>query len=178
MIKIMKYFKILIPFLLSIITQLDRYALAESKLIELQKIKDWTIIQKIDSNKKSCHAITKPYRHITLSSSIDDPRFIISYMGKSSYSISFTSSTKLNPKQPVTIMADNAKYILRAGKYRLNATTYSMEQDINIIDSLISGPYSFRIISKGEKNEEALMYFSVLGIQEVILYMESNCKNL
>ena len=153
-------------------------AYSEVKFFDLEEIRDWQLVAEINNNKKTCHAIIRPYKNKLILGEIVDPKFIISYKGYLSYSISFSCSTALALSNSILLFINDSRYMLKTTKYKENAITYSAEQDIDIINNMITGSFSFKIRSQGEKGELNLIYFSSLGFNEVINYMENNCRNL
>ena len=154
----------------------NNFAQAHSKFFDLAEVKNWRIITELDGNKKICHAIMTPYRNKQLIGNINNPKFIVSYKGHLSYSISFSASSTLSPSRNVKLFINDTEYTLKVGNHGQNAITYSSEQDINIINNLISGPYIFKIKSKSSDGDLGIIYFSSLGLQEAIAYMEKHCS--
>ncbi|MDJ1406793.1 MAG: hypothetical protein MRQ13_00025 [Candidatus Midichloria sp.] len=139
---------------------------AVSKFFDLAEVKNWRIIAKIEEEKKICHAIMTPYRDRLLYSNIKDPKFIVSYKGHLAYSISFSALTRLAHSKSVTLFVNDSKYTLKVNRHGKNAITYSADQDIDIINDIISGLYPFKIKSKGASGELGFIYFSSMGLQE------------
>ena len=152
------------------------FAQATSKFFDLKEVKNWRIIAELDGNKKICYAIISPYRNKQLIGNINDPKFIVSYKGHLSYSISFSVLSTLLPSQGVKLFVNDSEYILKVNNHGKNAITYSAEQDVCIINDIISAPYTFKVKSESINGDIGIMYFSSLGLQEAIMYMEKNCK--
>ena len=152
---------------------------ANAQFFDLTEIKNWRIVGESDGNKKICHAIMTPYRKKQLIGNVNDPKFIVSYKDHLSYSISFSvMSTLLDSQQSVKLFLNDREYILKVQNHGQNAITYSSEQDVDIINDLISGPYTFKIKSETADGDVGIIYFASLGLQEAIQYMEKNCKKL
>ncbi|MDJ1257828.1 MAG: hypothetical protein MRQ07_04155 [Candidatus Midichloria sp.] len=151
---------------------------AVGKFFDLAEVKNWRIIAEIEEEKKICHAIMTPYRDKLLYGNINNPKFIVSYKGHLAYSISFSALTRLAHSKSVTLFVNDSQYTLKVNKHGKNAITYSADQDVDIINDIISGPYPFKIRSKGAAGELGFIYFSSIGLQEAISYMEKNCSKL
>ena len=123
-----------------------------------------------------CHSLLAPYKTLEFQGKVEKPLFIISYKGPGEFTFSFSSDTNLSEKNGVLIVIDNSDYILETNYYKKSAITYSIEQDVSIMNGLIYGPDSFQIRTNGKKGEINSHHFHTAGLKEAVIYMQNHCK--
>lgn len=148
---------------------------ARSEFFVIADMQNWQIIKEVDGTKKMCHAVTYPYMRETFYGEIAGSTFVISYRAPKSYSVSFTTKSRLEKKNAIVIVIQDNTYLLKTNKLPYSATTYSADQDVDVINDLIREDSQFKIEARGKDDALEFLYFSSVGIKKVLLYMEKRC---
>ncbi len=146
-----------------------------SKAKLLTKSKNWLVIRESKPNQHYvCHAVTHPVKTEFFTDERSTASLIVTYLNPKMYTISVYSGFIMKTKQNTILTIDEVQYSLPYNRLSF-ATTTSSEQDIKIINLMLTTSQYVKIKSNSYEQKIAVDYYSLDGFRNALIYMEKNC---
>jgi hypothetical protein len=136
---------------------------------------NWIAYIEQKGNKKVCYAFTEHTNRTLLHKSKSKAFFVINYLPAKKFTLSYLPGFIIDKNFPVKLQYSNKQIVLN-NQYYSFAATYSAQQDNSILDLFIKRPEeNFFIKSYRKKNQAAQDYFSLAGLRQALIHLQSHC---
>lgn len=121
-----------------------------------------------------CFAFNHPYKTRNFEGFRNKPYVLIKYIEKDRFSLNIRPGFKVNQEKSVLLTIGTKTHMLKNLDF-YNAITFSADQDIKIINSLLTEADYFKVESFSSSDRTAIDFYSLDGLKDALHYMNHNC---
>ena len=154
----------------------DRKFVNTSKAKLLTTTGNWRVIKEYKPNNHYvCHAFTHPIKTELFADERATASMIVTYFYPNMYTISVYSGFIMKRKENTILTIDQVQHSMPYNRLSF-ATTVSSEEDVKIINSMLTTNNHIKIKSFSYDGQVSIDYYSLNGFKNAALYMQAYCS--
>lgn len=151
--------------------------LAWAEDTQLARFDDWAIIKGEEDGQKYCYAVTVPFETRAYYSVAERfPYMLIAYVDPDRFTMGVDNGYLIDKKEGVSVTINHRTRMLNVVSMYRNARTYSSVEDVAMINEMVKANSVIEVRSSSMQNSQAIDYYSIKPIKEVLSYMLNNCN--
>jgi hypothetical protein len=161
--------------LFTLLFLLSSLAIQANAAESIAKFSDWQIFKAEKDGTEICYAYTTPFRTKGYEGNRPSAYLLVEKMGPKSFTIGVGIGFNIDHSKDITITTNNTSRMLDDDLTNFG-WTFSSNQDVHLINDMVVDGELLEVRSYGTDGQAALDYYSLIGFQKSLNYMNTNCN--